>query len=331
MRDDGEPGAGRGDRRPTGDPARLRVADVERPEPRGQGVPRRARRHADAQGRGRRRSRRSRASRPGSDARGARAAGGPRRAGWPALVDAQVPWGLDAALDPLARAAARGELAALPERESLERLAAAGVPVTPWRAVAADPTRRRRGVAGAGRRAGRAEARRARARPQDARRAAWRSGWPTRRRSATRSAACWRRRDGRGRASRAAGRADGAAGRRADRRRAARRACSGRRCWSGSAASSPRCSTTWRCCSRRSRPAEVVAPPRGPPRRRPAARRPRARPASTSTPSPRLVAAVGDLLVADPSIAEIDLNPVIASPGGVVAVDALVVLETARA
>ncbi len=46
-----------------------------------------------------------------------------------------------------------------------------------------------------------------------------------------------------------------------------------------------------------------------------------------------LVAAVGDLLVADPSIAEIDLNPVIASPGGVVAVDALVVLagDPARA
>ncbi len=39
-----------------------------------------------------------------------------------------------------------------------------------------------------------------------------------------------------------------------------------------------------------------------------------------------LVVAVGDLLVADPSIAEIDLNPVIASPAGVVAVDGLVVL-----
>ncbi len=40
-----------------------------------------------------------------------------------------------------------------------------------------------------------------------------------------------------------------------------------------------------------------------------------------------LVAAVGRLLVADPSIAEIDLNPVIAGPGGAIAVDALVVLE----
>jgi hypothetical protein len=43
-----------------------------------------------------------------------------------------------------------------------------------------------------------------------------------------------------------------------------------------------------------------------------------------------LVVAVGDLLVADPSIVEIDLNPVIASPGSVVAVDALVVLASDR-
>jgi acetyl-CoA synthetase len=40
-----------------------------------------------------------------------------------------------------------------------------------------------------------------------------------------------------------------------------------------------------------------------------------------------LVAQVGRTLVADPSIAEIDLNPVIASPGEVVAVDALLVVD----
>jgi hypothetical protein len=39
------------------------------------------------------------------------------------------------------------------------------------------------------------------------------------------------------------------------------------------------------------------------------------------------VTAVGDLLAADPAIVEIDCNPVIAGSGGVVAVDALVVLE----
>jgi D-aminopeptidase len=44
-----------------------------------------------------------------------------------------------------------------------------------------------------------------------------------------------------------------------------------------------------------------------------------------------LVSAVGRLLVDDPSIAEVDLNPVIASPAGVVAVDALVVVETPAA
>ena len=40
-----------------------------------------------------------------------------------------------------------------------------------------------------------------------------------------------------------------------------------------------------------------------------------------------LVAAVARLLVEDPDIVEIDLNPVIASPDGAVAVDALVVLD----
>jgi hypothetical protein len=39
-----------------------------------------------------------------------------------------------------------------------------------------------------------------------------------------------------------------------------------------------------------------------------------------------VVVAVGDLLVADPRIDEIDLNPVIAGPAGALAVDALVVL-----
>jgi hypothetical protein len=39
-----------------------------------------------------------------------------------------------------------------------------------------------------------------------------------------------------------------------------------------------------------------------------------------------IVVAVGDLLVADPGIEEIDLNPVIAGPAGALAVDALVVL-----
>ncbi len=67
-----------------------------------------------------------------------RLASGPRRPAWPALAADRVPWGRDSVLDPLARsAAATGHRVALPERESLERLSAAGVPVTAWRAVAA--------------------------------------------------------------------------------------------------------------------------------------------------------------------------------------------------
>ena len=69
----------------------------------------------------------------------ARQPGEPRRAAWPALVDGRVPWGMDSVLDPLARAAAAPRADALPERESLERLAAAGLPVTAFRAVAAEP------------------------------------------------------------------------------------------------------------------------------------------------------------------------------------------------
>ena len=72
-------------------------------------------------------------------ARAERLDGGPRREGWPALAAGHVAWGSDATLDPLARAAngGHGHRVALPERESLERLRAAGVPVTDWRCAAA--------------------------------------------------------------------------------------------------------------------------------------------------------------------------------------------------
>ncbi len=71
--------------------------------------------------------------------RAGRETAGPRRAGWPALAATHVSWGADDTLDPLARAEAASHVRrALPERESLERLAAAGLPVTPFRAIAAD-------------------------------------------------------------------------------------------------------------------------------------------------------------------------------------------------
>jgi acyl-CoA synthetase (NDP forming) len=70
--------------------------------------------------------------------RAARVAAAPRRAGWAALAADRVPWGADGTLDPLARAASAPARRALSERDSLARLAAAGIPVTPVRAVRAD-------------------------------------------------------------------------------------------------------------------------------------------------------------------------------------------------
>ena len=105
------------------------------------------------------------------------------------------------------------------------------------------------------------------------------------------------------------------AGGRADRRRRGATPCSGRPCWSGSAGSWPRCSTTSPCCSRRSaarRSRSAVG--------RSAARRSCAAPGAARGGHRRARRArrrrVGDLLVADPGIAEVDLNPVIAGPGG---------------
>ncbi len=74
-------------------------------------------------------------------ARTSRVEQGPRRAVWPALAQDHVPWGADATIDPLARRAAGASgRRALGERESLERLTAAGLPVTPWRWVAVGDT-----------------------------------------------------------------------------------------------------------------------------------------------------------------------------------------------
>jgi acyl-CoA synthetase (NDP forming) len=68
--------------------------------------------------------------------RAERLARGPWRPGWPALAAHPVSWGMDPTDDPLAlhHAGARRPVP-LPERESLERLGAAGVAVTPLRAV----------------------------------------------------------------------------------------------------------------------------------------------------------------------------------------------------
>ena len=156
-------------------------------------------------------------------ARVLRAAGEPRRPAWPALVDGQVPWGLDAVLDPLALAASRGEPGALPERESLERLARAGLPVTAWRAVEAE--------AGAAIGAWRALGGGPVALKLDAPGLAHKSdaggvSLGLADEASIASAVDGARRGGHGgrrHGSRPARRADGGAGRRADRRRAARR------------------------------------------------------------------------------------------------------------
>jgi acyl-CoA synthetase (NDP forming) len=62
----------------------------------------------------------------------------PRRREWASLAASRTPWGADETLDPLARAQRGGPRRALPERDSLERLRAAGVPVTAVRCVPAD-------------------------------------------------------------------------------------------------------------------------------------------------------------------------------------------------
>ncbi len=135
--------------------------------------------------------------------RAARTADGvtPRRPEWAALAASRTPWGADDTLDPLARAERAGARHALPERESLERLAAAGVPVTPVRCVPADDGGDAAVAAwrDARRRRGRDQARRHRARAQDrgrrgAPRARGRGGDPGHGRRAPRDrAAAWHR------------------------------------------------------------------------------------------------------------------------------------------
>ena len=70
--------------------------------------------------------------------REARAERGPWREAWSALAEDRTAWGADDVVDPLARSATARRRIALPERESLERLAAHGVPVTRALAVPAN-------------------------------------------------------------------------------------------------------------------------------------------------------------------------------------------------
>ncbi len=67
-----------------------------------------------------------------------RLARGPWRAAWGALAEDRTAWGSDETVDPLAAWNAAGARIVLPERESIERLAAAGVPVTRALAVPAN-------------------------------------------------------------------------------------------------------------------------------------------------------------------------------------------------
>ena len=271
--------------------ARLRLADVERRQRAGQGVPRRST-AACRCSRGRsRRSRRSRGSRAGSARRARRARVRPAAArlagarGRPPSRGAPTPCSTRLR----ARSPAGGARVALSERESLERLAAAGLPVTPWRAVAAEPDAAVGGLAGPRRRTGRGQAGRRRASPTRARPAACASGWPTRPRSARRSPELVAAAAARAGVEppRPARRADGRARGRADRGRPARRRCSGRRCWSGSGGILAEVLDDVAVMLAPVSAAEVRRPSARPPRGGAPARRPRAARASTSTRSPR--------------------------------------------
>ena len=262
--------------------------------------------------------------------RAARAVRGPRREAWPALAADHVPWGADATLDPLARAAAgESRLRVLSERESLERLAAAGLPVTPWRWV------------GASDRAG------------DEAVAAWRD-------LGEGPVACKLDAEGLAHKSDAGGVRLGLADEAAVRAAVADLAAA-----AGRAGATLRgyllepmapAGVELIVGGRRDHVfgpavlvglggilaevlddvAVVLAPAPEPLVRRrlerlrgaPVLRGARGREGVDLDALARLVSAVGRVLVADPSIAEIDLNPVIAGPWGAVAVDALVVVES---